>query len=75
VNGTNLQTVAQSFITYFGGASGGYILAAALTVVGMLALTHVVPARLFWVSFALGILAWTASYLVSGVINWGGAAI
>jgi hypothetical protein len=36
----------------------------------MLALAHVVPARLFWISFALGILAWTASYLVSGVIGW-----
>jgi hypothetical protein len=70
LNGTNLQTVAQAFITYFGGAAGGYILAAALTVVGILALTHVVHARLFWVSFALGILAWTASYLVSGVIGW-----
>jgi hypothetical protein len=70
MNGTDVGTVAQNFITYFGGAAGGYILAAALVVVGLLAAAHVVPSRLFWISMALGIAAWTASYAVRTTIGW-----
>jgi hypothetical protein len=70
MNGTDVGTVAQNFITYFGGAAGGYILAAALVVVGLLAAAHVVPSRLFWISMALGIAAWTASYAVRMTIGW-----
>lgn len=70
MNGIDPGTIAQNFITYFGGAAGGYILAAALIVVGLLAVTHMVPARFFWVSMALGIAAWTASYMVKTTIGW-----
>jgi hypothetical protein len=70
MQGTDLGTIAQNFITYFGGAAGGYMLAAALVVVGLLAASHVVPARLFWISMSLGIAAWTASYMVRTTIGW-----
>jgi hypothetical protein len=70
MEGVDVGTIAQNFITYFGGASGGYILAAALVVIGLLAASHVVPARFFWISMALGIGAWTASYAVRNTIGW-----
>jgi len=71
MNGTDLGTVAQNMLTYFGGAAGGYILAAALTIIGLLAAAHVISPRAFTMSAALGVGAWTASYLVRSTIGWG----
>ena len=70
MNGVDVGQIAQNFITYFGGAAGGYMLAAALIVIGLLAASHVVPARFFWISMALGIAAWTASFMVRSTIGW-----
>jgi hypothetical protein len=70
MQGTDLGTIAQAFITYFGGAAGGYMLGAAMLVVGLLAAAHVVPARMFWISTSLGICAWTAAFMVRQLIGW-----
>jgi hypothetical protein len=70
MNGVDPGQIAQNFITYFGGASGGYIVAAALILVGILSLCHIVHARLFWITMSLGILAWTGSWAVRTLIGW-----
>lgn len=70
MQGSDLGQIAQNFITYFGGAAGGLILAAALLVVGILAAVHVLPARFFWHSFVLGVCAWTATFMIRQFIGW-----
>jgi len=70
MNGTDLGTIAQNIITYFGGAAGGYIVGAALLVIGLLAMAHIVSGRLFIHSFAFGVLAWTAAFMVRTFIGW-----
>lgn len=66
----DLGQVAQNFITYFGGAPGGFIVGAALIVIGLLGVAHVVPARFFWLSTSLGIAAWTSAFIVRQLIGW-----
>jgi len=72
MNGTDLGTIAQNMITYFGGAAGGYMVGAAMLVVGLLAMAHVISGRAFIHTFALGALAWTASFAVRTFLAWGG---
>ena len=70
MGGTDIGTIAQNIITYFGGAAGGYIVGASLLVIGLLAAAHVVSGRFFVHAFAFGIFAWTAAFMVRTFIGW-----
>jgi len=71
MNGNDLATLAQNMITYFGGAAGGYLLGAALIVVGILAAFHIISGRAFVHTAALGSLAWFATFAVRTFLAWG----
>lgn len=69
----DLGAIAQNIITYFGGAPGGFIVAAALLVVGLLAAAHFISGRLFIHTAAFGIFAWSAAFIVRQFLGWAGA--
>ena len=62
--------IGQKIITTLGGASGGYILGAALLVTGLLIAIHMMPPRAFGIVFAIGALAWCAAFIVRTYIGW-----
>jgi hypothetical protein len=67
---TDPGTIGQQIITTLGGASGGYILAAALLVTGLLIAIHMMPPRAFGIVFVIGALTWGAAYFVRTYIGW-----
>lgn len=71
MNGADLGQIAQNFLTYFGGANGGYICAAIALVVWMLCAGHVMSPRSGVITFVSVIVAWAADYLVTNTIGWG----
>jgi hypothetical protein len=70
MNGIDPGVIAQNVITYFGGAAGGYLGAAAVLLVIVLAFCHVVHARMAWITFALVVFAWTSAWAVRTLIGW-----
>lgn len=70
MNGVDPGQIAQNVTTYLGGAAGGYILAAIMLIVCLLAAAHIVPRGAITVTFFAGVLAWCAAYLVRTTIGW-----
>lgn len=68
--GGSLTQLAQNILTNLGGAAGGYMLAAAITVVGILAYCHAVTGHTFRNTVILGCFTWLATWIVSSVIGW-----
>lgn len=70
MNGIDPGTIAQNFITYFGGAAGAQISGAAILVVFLLCATHIMHTKAGWITTALVIFAWTAAWSVRQLVGW-----
>lgn len=68
--GSDLGTIAQNFITYLGGAAGGYMAAAATMIVALLWASGILSGRHAVETVMAVALAWSASYLVRTTIGW-----
>lgn len=70
MNGIDPGTIAQNIVTYFGGPAGGYVLVAALLVVGILTACHLVSSRFFMHTLGFGVFAWCASFMIRTFLGW-----
>ena len=68
--GIDPGTIAQNFITYFGGASGGLIAGAAALITYLLCAAHVLHPRAGWTTVTLIVGAWISAWLIRGMIGW-----
>lgn len=70
MNGIDPGQVAQTIVTYFGGANGGLILAAALLVIGLLVAVGFVQRHFFIGALAFGVGAWFSAWVVKSMLGW-----
>lgn len=68
--GSDLGTIAQNVLTYFGGAAGGYMAAAAMLIVALLWGIGILSGRHAVETVVAVGLAWSASYIVRTTIGW-----
>ncbi len=68
--GGSATQLAQNILTQLGGATGGYLLAAALTITGILCYCDLISRHKFAATFGLGCLTWMAAWIVNTVIGW-----
>jgi hypothetical protein len=68
--GIDIGTIASNLLTYLGGAAGGYMAAAIILIVFLLAGTHVLSGRHAVETSILVAFAWSAVYIVNTIIGW-----
>lgn len=68
--GSDLGTIAQNVLTYFGGAAGGYMAAAVMMIVALLWGVGILSGRHAVETVVAVGLAWSASYIVRTTIGW-----
>ncbi len=70
MNGIDPGVIAQNIITFFGGAGGAYIAGAAILITFLLCAAHIMHPKAGWITTALVMFAWTATWTVRQIVGW-----
>jgi hypothetical protein len=70
MNGVDPAQIAQNIITYLGGPAGGYLLAAALMVIGLCIPLGMTSKHTFIHGAGYGCLAWCVAWILRSIIAW-----
>jgi hypothetical protein len=70
MNGIDPGTIAQTALTYFGGAAGAEISGAAIIITWLLCAVHFMPRHMGWVVTGCALGAWTSAWVLRIIFTW-----
>ena len=70
MNGIDPGTIANTALTYFGGAAGAEISGAAIIITWLLCAAHFMPKHAGWIVTGAALGAWTSAWVLRTIFTW-----
>ena len=70
MNGIDPGTIANTALTYFGGAAGAEISGAAIIITWLLCAAHFMPKHAGWIVTGAALGAWTSAWVLRTMFTW-----